>query len=174
MKGSVVDCIAKLVTEKHGQERWEQIVEHAGLSKRTFFVPIQDVKDETVCAILGALCKTLGVTLEQALDAFADYWMNDYGLKVYKAYYRGLNSSREFLLKMDKVHDELTKNIPNARPPRFEYRWQDPKTLRMTYKSERGLIDLMVSMAKAVGNYFKEELAVTKISDKEIQIVFPN
>ena len=64
--------------------------------------------------------------------------------------------------------------MPNAKPPRFDYQWINENVLIMIYQSERGLIDFMVGLAKGVGNYFGESLKITKLSDTEIKIVFPN
>ncbi|MFW6113653.1 MAG: heme NO-binding domain-containing protein [Actinomycetota bacterium] len=79
---------------------------------------------------------------------------------------------KDFLLKMDDVHVKSTKNIDNVRPPRFEYAWEDERTMIMTYKSSRGLVDICVGLIRGVGKYFGEELEVTKISDKDIKVVF--
>ena len=49
---------------------------------------------------------------------------------------------------------------------------EDADTLVMTYQSERGLIDLAVSMTKAIGTYFREEIKVTKLSTTRLEIVF--
>jgi hypothetical protein len=74
---------------------------------------------------------------------------------------------------LDEVHRKTTENIPNARPPRFEYAWQDPKTLLMKYKSQRNLIDLLAALVKGVGKHFKENLRISKQSGDTLKIVFP-
>ncbi len=62
--------------------------------------------------------------------------------------------------------------MENAHPPRFEYDWKDDKTLILKYKSQRGLIDILVGLIKGVGKYYKEDLKVSKISSDKVQIVF--
>ena len=74
---------------------------------------------------------------------------------------------------MDNVHDITTKNIKNARPPRFKYKEVDDKTLIMTYKSHRGLIDILIGLIKGVGKHFNEDLQVRKINDTQVEIKFP-
>jgi len=172
MKASVVKCIEDLVSEKFGRDKWEAILTESSLPKDSMFLPMADVEDAKVLEIVGNTAKVLGITLEQALDAFADYWVNVYGLKIYKPYYQGAKNAREFMLKLDGMHERLTKNIPNARPPRFKYEWKNDRTLVMTYDSSRGLIDLAVSMTKAIGTYFKEEIKVSKLSSTRLEIVF--
>jgi len=74
---------------------------------------------------------------------------------------------------MNEIHKKTTRNIEGAEPPHFELSWKGDKILIMKYKSKRGLIDLAVSILKGVGIYFKEDIKVRKISDDEIEVVFP-
>ena len=173
MKGSIVQCLGDLVKTNFGNDKWEQSLETAGMSRTSFFMPLQNVDDEKVMKIIGSICKVASITPVQAADAFGDYWVNIYAPKLYSDYFRGSNSSREFLLKMDAVHDSVTRNIPNAHPPRFDYVWKDNKTLIMKYRSNRGLIDILAGLVRGVGKYYKEKLVVTKLSNDTLQIVFP-
>jgi hypothetical protein len=174
MKGSIVQCLGDLVKSNFGNDKWEKSLETAGMSKTSFFMPLQNVDDEKVINIIGSICKVASITPVQAADAFGDYWVNVYAPKLYSSYFKGTNSSKEFILKMDAVHDNVTKNIPNAHPPRFDYEWKDNKTLIMRYKSNRGLIDILAGLVKGVGKYYKENLKVTKLSNDKLQIVFPS
>jgi hypothetical protein len=172
MKGVIGACLADLVKEKFGKDKWEDALEKAGLKRSTFFMPTANIDDAAVLKVVGAVCEVLGITLLQAADAFGDYWVNVYAPKIYKAYYRGKNSAREFLLEMDNVHQVVTQKVPDAKPPRFDYEWQDDKTLVMKYKSPRGLVDFLVGLIKGVGRYFKEDLQVTKIGGDKVKVVF--
>ena len=173
MKGVIPFSLASLVTDRFGKDKWTQVLKAAGLDPGTVFLAVEDVADATVMQLLDATCKTLGLTLAQAADAFGDYWVNTTAQKVYKPYFTGKKTAREFLLRMDEVHVAATNSIPNAHPPRFSYEWKSDKVLVMTYKSPRGLIDLLPGLVKAVGKHFHEELEVTKIGASGIQITFP-
>ncbi len=173
MKGVIVSCLAELVRTKFGDDKWEEALEKAGLPRESTFLATQDVDDAAVMKVLDSLCKVLNISLQEAADAFGDYWVNVFAPKVYASYYHGVNSAKEFLLKMDDIHRISTENIPNAHPPRFDYEWKDDKTLIMTYMSHRNLIDIMIGLIKGVGKYFKEDLQVKKLSDTQVEIVFP-
>lgn len=110
--------------------------------------------------------------MNQAADAFGDYWVNDYAPNIYKSVYNKYKSAREFILGMDDVHMMITQTVTNATPPRFTYNFTDDKTLMVTYKSSRGLIDIYTGLAKGLGRYFNEKLTVTKIDNKTVKIVF--
>ncbi len=171
MKGSIPACLKEMVINKFGEEAWEKSLENAGLSGYVIFVPMEDVPDEDVLKLVNSVCKVLNIPLTQLADAFGDYWVNKYGKEVYSMYYKG-NSAKEFLLNMDDVHQMVTRRIPNAHPPRFDYEWKDDNTLIMTYKSKRKLIDFVVGLVKGVGKYYQENLRVTKLGEDRVQVEF--
>lgn len=174
MKGVIVKCLEELVLEKFGEEKWKEALEDAGLDRKSRFLATSDVDDDAVLNVVNSVCKVLNISLSQAADAFGDHWMNVYAPKIYAAHFRGFSSAKEFLLAMDQIHVTTTKNIPNARPPRFDYKWQDKNTLIMTYHSSRGLIDFFVGLVKGVGIHFGETLSVSKIGSDKVKIVFAN
>ncbi len=172
MKGSVAKCLEDLVCEKFGKDKWNNILKGLGLSDETTFRPTQDVDDQAILKAIDLTCKELNITFQQAADAFGDYWVNVYAPKVYSIYYKGMNSAREFILKMDNVHETATRNIPNAHPPRFEYEWKDDKTLIIKYISKRNLIDIYIGLIKGIGKKFNETISISKIDSSKVKLVF--
>ncbi len=173
MKGVIVCCLAELIETKFGKEEWQNALENAGLPRTARFLVTQNIRDGAALKVIQSVCAELGLPLEQAANAFGEYWMNEYAPKIYETYYYGVDSAREFLLKMDAVHKRVTQSMPNAHPPRFDYAWKNEKVLVMTYKSQRGLIDFLVGLVRGVGKYFEEELEVKKTSDTTVEILFP-
>jgi len=173
MKGVIVNCLREMVTKKFGKDKWDAALEQCGIDKNTSFLATQDVEDGAVLKVVGAVCKVLNVNLAQAADAFGEYWVCSYAPNIYKSYFTGVTSAKAFLLKMDEIHRITTEKIPNAKPPRFDYSWENDKTLIMKYKSQRGLLDFVVGLVKGVGKYFRENLTVTKQGSDSVRIVFP-
>jgi len=173
MKGTIVTCLAEMVTEQFGEAKWQAALEGAGLRPDARFLHHQDIEDASVMRLVASVCKTLDITLAQAADAFGDYWMNAYAPRIYKPFFKAAGSAKEFLLKLDQVHVAITQNMPGAHPPRFEYTWRDGNTLIMTYSSERNMIDFVVGLAKGVGRYYKTNLKVTKRGTGSVEVVFP-
>jgi len=173
MKGVIAYCLSELVKEKFGKDKWEEALEKAGFTKSTIWGTTVDIDDHKVLNLVDSVCKVLHISLVQAADAFGDYWVNVFAPKVYHVFYKRATSAREMLLMMNKVHQDVTKNLPNAHPPGFDYEWKDEKTLIMKYKSHRNLIDFVVGLAKGVGKYYHEDLKVRKISNTAVEIVFP-
>ncbi|OGQ97374.1 MAG: hypothetical protein A2521_08370 [Deltaproteobacteria bacterium RIFOXYD12_FULL_57_12] len=174
MKGVIADCLAKLVIEKFGKEKWMAVLEKAGLPRDTIFLAVEDVDDQAVIRVIEATCKVLNISMTQAADAFGEYWMTSFAPKIYKTYYRDARTAKDFILKMNFVHAEVTQTIRNARPPKFGYEWKDNNTLVMKYNSTRGLIDIMAGLIRGVGKYYQEDIQVKKISNTALEIFFPS
>jgi Haem-NO-binding len=173
MKGAIVNCLQDLVVSKFGKDKWEAAMKQAKFEDHSIFLAIQDVDDAKVLNLVGAVCSVLNISLTQAADAFGEHWMCSYAPKNYHPFFNGINTAKDFLLRMDAVHTITTKNVPNAHPPRFDYTWENSRTLVMKYNSHRDLIDFMVGLIKGVGKYFKENLDVTKESENSVRVVFP-
>ena len=173
MKGIIAMCLKDLVVEKFGANKWAECLKNLGEEQSMSILASSDMHDEVVLNMVKAACKTLGISLEQAADAFGEHWVCKYSQKIYPSYYRKYGNAKEFLLAMDKVHVDMTESIQNAHPPRFDYEWKDERTLIMKYKSKRNLMDFAVGLAKGVGKFYKEDIKVSKLSDDKIQIVFP-
>jgi len=172
MKGVIVNCLESLVSEEFGHQKWEEILGKAGLSGYSFFLAIDDIDDSTVLKVIQTACNVLNVSQSQLADVFGEYWINIYAPKYYKIYYMGVTSAKEFLLKMNDLHQKVTKSMPKANPPRFEYIHVSDNRLIMKYNSKRGLIDFMIGLIKGVGHYYKENLTLRRLPDNQVEITF--
>lgn len=171
MKGTIVKAIEKLVIEKLGVDKWEKCLELSGYKKNKIFLLQDDVEDADVFKIIKNLSEISGLSTQEIFDLYGDYWVNDYAPKIYTAFYN-LKNAKDFILNIQKIHDIMTASMKNARPPRFEYNWKNEKELIVDYYSERNLIELAISLLKGVGKYFKENLKISKLNDKQIHVVF--
>lgn len=172
MKGVIVHCLRELVSNKFGKDNWRKALEMSGYSPDAAFLLTEDIEDARALRIVDSVCKVLNISLSQAADAFGEYWVCEYAPKIYKSFYQGVESAKDFLLRMDEVHRITTLSIPNARPPRFQYEWLDDKTMLMKYDSKRGLIDILVGLVRGVGKYYRENLQVSKVGGATVKVVF--
>ncbi len=172
MKGVVVLCMKQMIIEKFGKEKWESILEKAGLPPNIIILSSGNVDDSSVLNVVKSAMDEFKITIEQITDMFGDYWVNVYSQKIYNIFYKRSKNAKDFILKMNVVHEHMTNNMQNAHPPRFEYNWENDKTLIMTYKSSRGLIDFAVGLVKGVGKFYNEDLIVEKLDASHIKIVF--
>lgn len=173
MKGVVVLCLKNMLKERYGKNAYDRILTKSGIDPRTIIRAGDDFEDELVFNIVQNTCAELDLTPIELSTQFGEYWMLVYAPKLYFVYFMGIDNSKDFILKMNEVHDRTTKNIPNSRPPRFEFKWLNDKHLIMSYYSHRPMVDYFVGLLKGVGKYFSEDLQVQKLDDKNVEIIFP-
>lgn len=175
MKGTITNCLASLIEERFGAERWKAILGDAGIDARTASVlrlPTSDVDDRVLTALLDSTCRNLGISLDEAADAFGKYWCCSYAPRLYHRIVDRLGSAREMILAMDGIHVQVTSMLANARPPRFDCHWVDEDTLDVTYKSKRKLLPIYIGLARGVGRYFGERLSVRRLGPDRVRIEF--
>ncbi len=172
MKGVIAIALKELVVDRFGEHKWREALANAGIEREPLIFPVSDLDDALVLKVVSGVCSALDISMEQAADAFGEYWVSVYSQKMYKGFYDGCNTARDFLLKMDQVHVTTTQNIQGARPPRFDYQWENDNTLIMTYKSQRGLIGFMIGLIRGVGKFYNEKLVVDQIGDTKARITF--
>jgi len=172
MKGVIAICLKEVIVSKFGVPKWNEIMTASGQNPGMAILATVDIDDAVVVNIVKNSCRILNLSMEQIADFFGDHWMNSYAVKIYKPYYGTNSTAKDFFLKLSEIHDKVTRNIPNSRPPKFEYEWKNENTLILTYISPRGLIDFVVGLAKGVGKYFHQKLSVRKISSSKVEIIF--
>ncbi len=173
MKGTILKCLQEMVESRFGKAEWQEILGDAGFKGPQLFSLSADVDEGKALALFASAARVLEISPEQAADAFGDHWVNEYAPRVYQTIYGRYKSAREFILAMDEVHVMVTDSVPNARPPRFDFEKQGEKTLLVTYRSKRGLIDLYIGLARGVGKRFGTLLEIQKLSPRQVKITFP-
>ncbi|MBD3179747.1 MAG: heme NO-binding protein [Candidatus Latescibacteria bacterium] len=160
MKGIINKGIEELVEETLGQDKWKEIKEKAGCDE-PFFSASEDYPDQMTLDLAVAAAEVSGLAIEDVMVEFGKFWISNTGAKAYSAFFNLAGSSaREFLINMDRVHRQVTRNMKNARPPHFEYEELPDGRLLMHYQSERKLCKVLKGLILGVGIYFGEELQV--------------
>lgn len=174
MKGTILFCLEETIQKKYGQEAWQQILEEEKYPPDFSFAKLinQDVDEQKSISIFVASSQVCGVSLQQIFDDFGEYWCLHYAPRVYKVLYSGKKSTKDFITQIDFIHDIVTKRIPNAHPPRFIYKWEADNVLLLTYQSQRGLIDLLISLIKGLDKYFNNQTDIERIDNQHLRLTF--
>ena len=172
MKGAVVKAVEKLVISKTSVETWENILVEAGFKKERLFLIRDNVDDSLTIKLITITARTLGVELLELFDIFGDYWINTFTSNIYAPFYENIKTGKEFLLELDTIHVSITEMMNDATPPRFDYEEIDDNTLIVTYKSERGLIELFMSIARALFVKYQEKVKIEKIDEQKVKFIW--
>lgn len=171
MKGSIVVCLQEMVEKKFGIDKWEAIKDESGIPANKQFYAHHEIEDPIVMQVVENTCKVLGITLEQAADAFGNYWMTEFAPKKYYAFVMIHNTAKSFLLGMKELHDKVT-TAENASPPHFEFEEIDDKTITMKYASKRNMEVFWIGLIKGVGAHFKENIEIKRLEHSKVELTF--
>jgi len=170
MKGVILRCLQEIVENRYGKDVWEEALKKADVEDLKV-LPVDNIDDSIALAIFKNLCEITGEGVQGIAEEFGRYWINVYSQRLYKTFYNESDTAMDFILKIDEIHQIMTKNI-GTNPPRFKYEWKDDRTLLMKYKSRRNLIDLAVGLLKGVAEYYGEDIQIRKIDENNIEIRF--
>jgi predicted hydrocarbon binding protein len=162
MKGVINRGFQELVESRFGEEAWQKIRSRAGCEELVFSIS-NDYPDDLTVALLEAAVEILELPADTLLEEFGKYWVPHTGRASYPTLYQlaGRNA-RDFLLNMNRVHEQVTRNVPNASPPRFSFTELPDGALRMHYHSRRGLCPALRGLILGVGELFGEPLEVVE------------
>lgn len=164
MKGIILQCAINLVKDQFGgDETLKKILSEMGINEEMKVVVFEDLPDEMCLDFIKAAAKVLGVTEDDVMLAFGDYWVNVFAYRKYRVVYAKYKTAREFLIGMDKTHAWATQSIDGATPPQFVFETLNDDTLLMHYISARALDKILEGLIKGVLRFFKEEGVVERI-----------
>ena len=114
----------------------------------------------------------LGFTLQEAADAFGEYWSCVFAPEVGAAVWRTFGSARECIQRLGDLRFDMDAAAVSLGPSRFRYDWKDERTLLVGYTSDHGLLDFYVGIVRGVGTAFDEPLQVRKLTSSDVEVVF--
>ena len=164
MKGIINKGIQDLVETAYGAEAWAKVRSLAHCEE-PFFAVSSDYPDEMTLALVKAAAEVAGLPIETVMVEYGKFVVPNTLREHYPSYFALAGSSpREFLLNMDRVHEQATRSVSQAVPPRFDYEELPDGRLLMHYDSKRRLCAVLQGLILGVGILFDQELQVREIS----------
>lgn len=167
MYGLVNKALQDFITQEFGAEKWNTIRAKAGV-KETNFISMQPYDDEITYKLAGAASNILGITLEQALEAFGKYWVTYTANEGYGDMLKMCGGNlKEFLVNLDGLHARIRLSFPHLRPPSLKCSDIAECSLRLHYYSDRpGLAPMVIGLVKGLGSRFDTEVEISLVIDK--------
>lgn len=166
MKGTVVNIWLSTIERIYGEEIKNKVLVKEGWEPRRIITPLEEIEDKKILSLMSAYAREAKLTPEQLWHKLGENniqsfhgWFPSYFEKA---------SAKSFLILMDKIHTQLTKMIPGAKPPRLIPEEIDDKTVIITYKSKRGLIDYFLGLVVGVGVHFNEKIDA-KVLERKVE-----
>lgn len=160
MKGIVFNLLEQVVTQEHGEDAWEDLLDAAGLDGS--YTSLGNYPDEHLIRLVGAASNALDMAPDDVVRWFGRHALLLLSAK-YPPLFVGHSSTRSFLMTLnDIIHPEVRKLYPGADVPEFDYDASDPDVLLLGYRSRRKLCALGEGLIAGAAEYFGEELRLAQ------------
>jgi hypothetical protein len=158
MKGIIFNLLEEVVTQAHGCDVWDQLLEAAGVSGA--YTSLGNYPDDELYRLVGAA----SAALHQPADAVVR-WFGVQALPMlvqkYPGFFAPHRSTRAFVLTLNAIiHPEVRKLYPGAEPPMFDFETSPSDRLIMNYRSKRKLCALAEGFVEGASAHFGESVSM--------------
>ena len=158
MKGIVFNLLETLVSDTHGEETWESLVESAGVSGA--YTSLGSYPDEDLFALVGAASAALGEEPGDVVRWFGRGAMPLFAER-YPALFAEHTHARSFVLTLnDIIHPEVRKLYPGAIVPEFDFDTSGSAQVLMDYHSPRKLCAFAEGLLLGAADHFGETVEI--------------
>jgi Haem-NO-binding len=169
MYGLVNKAIQDMVCNYYGEDTWETIEQKAELEDIDFFISMDAYPDDVTHRLVRAACEVLGISAEEILKAFGEYWVKYVAEEGYGQLLASAGDSLpEFLHNLDNLHARVGLSFPELKPPSFRCESTGEKSINLHYHSTRqGLAPMVMGLLQGLGQRFKTKVDVTQTASRE-------
>lgn len=168
MYGIVNKAIEDLVRENFGDDQWEAIKQRSQVDI-DFFLSNEPYDDAITYQLAQAAADVTGMSIEQVLIAFGEWWI----LRTGKEKYGGLMHSggttfAEFMHHLPLFHNRVMLIYPHLTPPEFQISDETDHSLKLHYFSKReGLQDFVRGLIQGLGKMFNTSLTIELLTSRQ-------
>jgi len=157
VKGVIFNLLEDVVSEEHGDDVWDDLLDAAGLEGT--YTSLGNYPDTDLHALLEAVGTKTGDSPDDILRWFGRRAIPKLST-VYPNFFEG-HDLRGFLLTLnDIIHAEVVKLYPGADVPIFDYIDGPGRTLAIEYRSQRQLCPLAEGFILGASDHFREPVSI--------------
>ncbi|WP_018125646.1 methyl-accepting chemotaxis protein [Desulfovibrio oxyclinae] len=154
MKGILPKITQNFVKEKFGQAVYDHMQQELG---NPVFLPTGSYPDTVLNQMAETVAAKVGGTPREFFLQLGRFTVGQF-YKMYKRHFKD-ESLKEFFLRMNELHAQLTKDVPGIKPPKFTYE-DKGDSLFMNYRSGRGLFDYFEGILQGAADFKGEKISV--------------
>lgn len=159
---------------KFGPNLWQQISDESGFGAERFSPQDSVSSMARLQHLLDIISKKLAMTKDEVTQKFLEFWLTDFGPRLYQSLSKKTDSIKEFMLNITKLNNELCNLFPrNSYIDKLDVHEIHENVYTVTYSSEKSLVDI-IAVLRGAGSIFNEPFNVKKISVRSIEVRFEN
>ena len=164
MYGLIHSALKEMITEQHGEELWNEILEKSGAPTDSF-LDMRSYSDDITFALVGATSERLGAPVDTCLELFGEFWLTRFAPKSYDSLLEAAGGNLfEFLENLDALHDRISTTFVGYVPPSFGLVRHSSTTGTLNYISARkGMLPFVLGIIKGMQERFNVDISFDSI-----------
>ncbi|TVQ98825.1 MAG: PAS domain-containing protein [Desulfovibrionales bacterium] len=154
MKGVLPKLMLDYVKEQFGADTHKKVLEELG---NPVFLPTASYPDRVLHQMAEIVSRISGKSKRDIFLGLGMFTVPQFH-RMYPRSFKA-KSLKDFYLKMNDIHAQLTKEHPGIKPPNFTYE-DKGDVLFMNYRSKRGLFDYFEGILLSAARFMKERVEV--------------
>ncbi|CEK14847.1 heme NO binding protein [Chthonomonas calidirosea] len=162
MKGIVFNLLEDVVSNRFGDDTWDDILEDAQVEG--VYTTLGNYPDDELFKIVSAASKILHMPCQEVIRFFGQ---NSIPLMAtaHPEFFSAHGNTRAFILALNTIiHPEVRKLYPGAQVPVFEFDTSSSNQLIITYSSPRKLCRFAQGLIEGTAAYFGETIELQHLA----------
>ncbi len=151
MKGVLPKLMQEYIKTIFGQDVFQHVQEELG---NPVFLPTVSYPDNVLHQMAKIVSVSTKKSVREIMIGLGAFTVPQFH-KMYRRYFNAKNL-KDFYLKMNDIHAQLTKDHPGIKPPSFTYE-DKGDVLFMNYRSKRALFDYFEGILKSAAKFMNEK-----------------
>ena len=158
MHGMIFGELKKYVETNYPLRTWQEVLVAAGLGTKTFY-SVQLYPDEEAVALVTAVAKKSGKSIDNVLEEFGDFISGSL-LNMYKGLIKPEWTLLDLLENTEAKFHAIVIKRHGAEPPKLECKRISPDEVLIIYGSHRKMCRLAVGVIHGFARHFKQKVIV--------------
>jgi len=167
MYGIINKSIEELVTEKFGENKWNEVKKVSEIDI-DFFISNEPYDDAITYDLAIGISKVMNISLDAVLFTFGEWWILDTTKKKYGGLLKsGGASLKEFLVNLPQFHNHIMLMYPKLTPPEFKVSDINENNIVIHYLSKRpGLQEFVRGLFSGLGKLYKTNVTIELLQSR--------
>jgi hypothetical protein len=167
MYGIINKSIEELVTEKFGENKWQEVKKISEIDI-DFFMSHEPYDDAITYDLAIGISKVMNISLDAVLFTFGEWWILDTTKKKYGGLLKsGGDNLKEFLVNLPQFHNHIMLMYPKLTPPEFKVSDINENDIVVHYMSKRpGLQEFVRGLFSGLGKLYKTSVTIDLLQSR--------
>lgn len=160
MMGLVFTEFTEFVTDRFGERVVDDMIDACDLPSGGAYTAVGNYDHAEIMALIGALSSETRKPAAALMSAFGEHLATRFAT-LFPDFFSAHQDLFDFVAGIDrKIHVEVRKLYPDARPPRIEANRVDARRMRVDYRSCRQMEALADGLLRGAAAYYGEAVEI--------------